>query len=117
MRPDGEPWDEEAEVARFEATHADLGAYLLRLWGIPEALAQVAEGHWHPHRVVEPVDPALLAVVHAADAWERPTRSGDATSPRPEVAADFLATHLGSGWQQRAAVAWGDLPRGALPAA
>jgi len=60
------------EYARHGSSHAELGAYVLGLWGLPDA---VVEGVAHQHRIDRLVGPALdvpLAVhVGAALAGER----------------------------------------------
>src|SRR4051794_38014545 len=62
----------EIEYARYGSSHAELGAYVLGIWGLPDALV---EGVAHQHRVDRLVGPTLdlpLAVhVGAALAGER----------------------------------------------
>jgi putative nucleotidyltransferase with HDIG domain len=43
-----EDGDEEAEEARFGATHAEFGAYLLGRWGLPLAVVETVAHHHHP---------------------------------------------------------------------
>lgn len=40
----------EAERATFGATHAEVGAYLLGLWGLPHAIVEATAQHHHPER-------------------------------------------------------------------
>ena len=56
-----------AERQRFGCTHADLGAYLLSIWGLPQSLIHAVAYHDRP---VESVEKRLssLTVVHGADA-------------------------------------------------
>ena len=54
------------EQEEFAVTHADVGAYLLGLWGIPAPVLQIVSLHHSPQRIKEPgFSPALA--VYAAD--------------------------------------------------
>ena len=66
----------EAESEVFGITHADAGMYLLRLWGLPEAVTAAVALH---HRPLESPQRALgpLAVVHAANVLVRAPEAGD----------------------------------------
>ena len=73
----------EAERQVFGTTHAEVGAYLLGLWGLPDALVEVVAWHHAPSRC--PVDGfGPLTAVHAAEAILAPDEAGP-----PD------ATHLG----------------------
>lgn len=68
----------EAERAQFGTTHAEVGAYLFGLWGLPDPIVEAVAFH---HR---PADCAAttftpLAAVHVADALEHQRRG--ATEP------------------------------------
>jgi HD-like signal output (HDOD) protein len=54
-----------AEAAQFGATHAELGAYLLGLWGIPDAIVEAVAFHRRPSACEVPGF-SPLAAVHAA---------------------------------------------------
>jgi len=56
-----------AERERFGCTHADLGAYLMSIWGLPHPLVQAVAYHDRPSDNVEEHFSSLTAV-HAADA-------------------------------------------------
>ena len=60
----------EAEMRRFGATHAQIGAYLLALWGIQEDVVKLVEFHHSPESFPEGEDSRPLAAVHAAHACE-----------------------------------------------
>lgn len=47
-------------------THAEIGAYLLGLWGLPHVVVEAVAHHHAPHRVGPRVG-AVLAAVHLAD--------------------------------------------------
>lgn len=54
------------EQEEFAVTHAEVGAYLLGLWGIPSPVLSVVSLHHSPHRIKEPgFHPAVA--VYAAD--------------------------------------------------
>jgi HD-like signal output (HDOD) protein/ActR/RegA family two-component response regulator len=55
----------EIEYARHGSSHAELGAYLLGLWGLPEP---IVDGVAHQHRIARLAGPALdtALVVHVA---------------------------------------------------
>lgn len=58
------PLDAERQV--FEATHAEVGAYLLGIWGLPDPIIEAVAFH---HRPVECAPTfAPLTAVHVADA-------------------------------------------------
>lgn len=60
----------DAEMRRFGATHAQIGAYLLALWGIQEDVVKLVEHHHSLETFPEGEDCAPLAAVHAAHAFE-----------------------------------------------
>ncbi|HVV73909.1 MAG TPA: HDOD domain-containing protein, partial [Verrucomicrobiae bacterium] len=59
----------EAEHAAFSATHAEVGAYLLDLWGLPLPLVEAVAYHHEPARAGH-LEPGALTFVHAANALE-----------------------------------------------
>lgn len=56
----------EREREALGVTHAEVGAYLLGLWGLPHAIVEAAAYH-HTPSVVLDGDREILATVHAAD--------------------------------------------------
>ncbi len=68
----------EAELAVFGATHADVGAYLLGLWGLPVPIVEAVALHHHPSRNINRKFCPLTAV-HVANSNEH-QRSGSASS-------------------------------------
>jgi HD-like signal output (HDOD) protein/CheY-like chemotaxis protein len=60
----------EVEKEIFGASHGEIGAYLLGLWGMPVDLLEVAALHHHPERSLNKNFSALTAV-HIANALER----------------------------------------------
>ncbi|MBI3517344.1 MAG: HDOD domain-containing protein [Proteobacteria bacterium] len=57
----------ERERGAFGADHAELGAYLLSLWGLPDATVEAVAFHHQP-TASEVRQPSVIAVVHAASA-------------------------------------------------
>lgn len=60
----------DAELRHFETTHAEVGSYLLWLWGLPDAVVNAVGYHHAPGRT-EPAASSVAVVVHAADALIR----------------------------------------------
>jgi HD-like signal output (HDOD) protein len=57
-----------AEEAAFGATHAEVGGYLLGLWGLPGPIVDAVTWHHQPRRCPEPGF-GPLACVHVANIW------------------------------------------------
>lgn len=95
----------DAERERFGVTHADVGGFLLELWGLP---ATIVEGVVFHHR---PADVAtqglsLAGIVHVANALET-TPSGDmARPPSPPLDWEFVER---AGWRDKLE-GWRQLP-------
>jgi HD-like signal output (HDOD) protein len=67
----------DAERDVFGATHAEVGAYLLWLWGLPDAVVEAAAFH-HDQRDCRGADFTPLAAVQAVHAVEQPGGQADA---------------------------------------
>lgn len=80
----------EAEREVFGASHADVGAYLLGLWGLPIEVVQAVAYHHHPQDVVTDGFTALTAV-HAANGILRDAHTGEA-SCETLINLEYLAT-------------------------
>jgi HD-like signal output (HDOD) protein len=86
-----------AEREIFGVTHAEVGAYLLGLWGIPFPIVEAVAFHHRPNEV-QPESRALVGAVHIAsgivdqmmdaDAGARP--SGDAIDSSGRIDVSFL---------------------------
>jgi HD-like signal output (HDOD) protein len=66
-------WEAEHEV--FGTTHAQVGAYLMGLWGLPDRIVEAIAFHHHPAKCLDSSF-STLAAVHAADALEHGLTSG-----------------------------------------
>jgi len=79
----------EAERAVFSATHAEVGAYLLGLWGLPEPIVLATAHHHspvdHPDKVFTP-----LTAVYVANILEHNSRSPRMRRGMPEVDSAYL---------------------------
>lgn len=62
----------ELEAERLGTTHADAGAYLLALWGLPLEIVEAVRCHHRP----EDAPGEIVVAVHAADALVREAESG-----------------------------------------
>jgi HD-like signal output (HDOD) protein len=79
----------EAEV--FGTSHAEIGAYLLGVWGLPFSIVEAVAHHHRPAQVVEgPRD--VLAAVHIADILVDRSEADDpaAAARLPDIDVDFL---------------------------
>jgi HD-like signal output (HDOD) protein len=67
-------WEAERQV--LGTTHADLGAYLLSLWGIDHAIVEAVLWHHEPARGVTGQGGLVLVATHVADALDYDARGG-----------------------------------------
>ena len=65
----------EAERAVFGASHAEVGGYLLGLWGLPLSLVETAVFHHFPAKC-QTRELDSLAIVHIADVLEQKAAPG-----------------------------------------
>lgn len=103
--------DCEAEQRVFEATHADVGAYLLGLWGLPSRVVQAVAFHHRPSETSTDSFTALTAV-HAASAIQNSTAGKDDEPNEPRLDRNYLS-NIGlldriPVWQERCALVEGE---------
>jgi HD-like signal output (HDOD) protein len=80
----------QAEQAVFGATHAELGAYLLGLWGIPYAVVESVALHHRPQAHLDSKFSIVLAV-HVANALDHARHSlAAAASPECQIELEAL---------------------------
>jgi len=79
-----------AEIQIFGANHADVGGYLIGLWGLPVPVVEAVALHHCPSRATQPVFSSLTSV-HAANVleWERSDCARGA--PPPQLDANYLS--------------------------
>ncbi|MEW6072109.1 MAG: response regulator [Planctomycetota bacterium] len=86
----------------FAVSHAEIGAYLLGLWGMPYPVVEAVAHHHHPSRVPEQTDFGVLGATHFANALARIDRK----APGPPSLVDLrLIRKLGledriAGWRE-----------------
>jgi putative nucleotidyltransferase with HDIG domain len=80
--------DWQGEYIAFGTTHAEVGAYLVGLWGLPDALVEAIAYHHRPRSKDGKFGP--LAAVHLADALEHHRRS-DTGRVAEDLDTDYLA--------------------------
>lgn len=82
------------ERKTFEADHADLGGYLLGLWGLPVPVVEAIALHHKPSRAIEKVF-SPLAAVHIANTIVAPGISGTTNDCDLNYLSELnLARHL-----------------------
>lgn len=77
----------EAEQSVFGATHADVGAYLAGLWGLPNAIVEAVAFHHRP-QICLSNDMLPLTYVHIADGLEH-HQNGEASKEAPNLKVDY----------------------------
>jgi len=80
----------EAERETFGATHAQVGAYLMGLWGLPQAITEAILFHHNPMDCPNRKFSTLTAV-HAADALDHALNAMMAGQKLPMVDAAYMA--------------------------
>jgi HD-like signal output (HDOD) protein len=78
-----------AEEKVFGANHADVGGYLIGLWGLPVAVVEAVALHHSPSRAIQPVFSPLTSV-HAANFLEWERSNSDPGAPRPQLDAAYV---------------------------
>jgi len=89
----------------FGVSHAEIGAYLLGLWGMPYPIVEAVANHHHPSRVTEQTTFGVLGAVHVADVLAREQHAS--SSPAALLEEPYL-TRMGvadqlPGWREIAA--------------
>ncbi len=81
----------EAEREALGATHAEIGAYLLGLWGLPKSVVQAVAYHHRPGQARE--TSISTVIVHAANALVHRVRPQPGGLPRDEIDRTCLEVH------------------------
>jgi HD-like signal output (HDOD) protein len=81
----------EAEREVFGTTHAEVGAYLLGLWGLPETIVEAVAYHHSPARCPHPGS-AMLTSLHVASVLASAALGYDAASRCAEPDLAYLAS-------------------------
>jgi putative nucleotidyltransferase with HDIG domain len=83
----------EVELKTFGVTHAEVGAYILGIWGLPYPVVEAVANHHAPDRVPQKgLD--ILAAVHVANtlAHEIASEAGDASEIFRPVDSEYLVS-------------------------
>ena len=84
---------DEAELELLGTTHAEVGAALLAVWGLPHQVVEAVANHHRPDRAPErKLDPTLA--VHVADALAREVAGGPPADLEPLLAGIGLSDRL-----------------------
>jgi putative nucleotidyltransferase with HDIG domain len=83
----------EVEQETEGVTHADLGAHLLALWGLPDGIAE-AVAHHHRPGVVEGLELDAVGAVHIANALAHELQPGGAGAAPHQTLDDDLLDRL-----------------------
>jgi HD-like signal output (HDOD) protein len=93
---------EEAETLEFGVTHAEVGAYLLALWGLPDAVIEAIAWQHTPGRCPG-FGPGAIAAVHIADALTEAIETGREPALSQEVMDELGEPEMVEEWQRQAA--------------
>ena len=78
------------EIAEFGTSHAEVGAYLLAIWGLPDPIVEAVAFHHAPSSSpCQSFSP--LAAVHAADYLVNVAAHGNENMAGVSLDLDFLA--------------------------
>ena len=79
-----------AEKAAFGCTHAEVGAYLLGIWGLPDSIVEAVAFHHYPSQCgARGFGP--LTAVHAANVLEHEAHEADSGGAAPTLDLEYLA--------------------------
>lgn len=92
---------EEAEASEFGVTHAEVGAYLLALWGLPDSVIEAVAWQHSPGRCPG-FGPGAVAAVHVADALTEAMDEGRDPALAAEVVHQLAAPDLVEEWHRQA---------------
>ncbi len=81
--------EDEAEETIFEATYAEVGAYLLGLWGLPVDVVKAVAFHKNPIDAESNSFSALTAV-HAANSIQRSSATPEGSGKGPDFDLNYL---------------------------
>jgi HD-like signal output (HDOD) protein len=79
----------EEELAQLGVTHAQVGAYLLGLWGMPASLVEAAALH-HTPGLADSAEFSLLTAVHVADVFAHENDKPENGLPLPQFDMAYL---------------------------
>ena len=80
-----------AEYNAFGISHAEIGAYLLGLWGLPDTLVEAVAYHHAPAKCQSQQFEPVVAVHLADGLWREQNTNGSISEPERLIDIDFLA--------------------------
>ena len=86
-----------AELRVMDTTHADVGAYLLGMWGLPEPIVEAVAWHHHPGDCLSPQF-CPLGAVHVANAIEHEAHPAEQVGKDGGPDEEYL-TQASVNWQ------------------
>lgn len=89
-RPESPVDVEQLEQDTFGATHAQVGAYLVGLWGLPDPIVEAIAYHEAPSGCIDP-DFGVFGLVHVASRLALGFDVDEITDPRLEIDSRYLA--------------------------
>jgi HD-like signal output (HDOD) protein len=107
-----------AEQRLFGASHAEIGAYLLGIWGFPSTIVEAVANHHSPGSVAQTGFDALaaLSIAHALTELNEGAAFGEAAVRHSEITAEYLETvHAPFTWDEAKAKADACLESGGQP--
>ncbi len=97
---------QQVEMLELGASHTDVGAYLVGLWGLPNTIAEAIAYHEDPAQA-RSTEFGLPAVVHAANCLVESPDISDPRSPELGLNADYFEKHgrldRWNDWRERVA--------------
>jgi len=108
----GRPGSErELEALELQATHTDVGAYLVGLWGLPNNIAEAIAFHEDPAQSIGPF--GLPGIVHVADRIAHHPGIGNPHDPELHLNVAYLeANDRGDRWNEWRAMCAGAMAQG-----
>lgn len=102
----------QAEIDIFGVSHANIGAYLLGVWNLPNPVVEAVAYHHNPSKAVEHEFSPLTAT-HVADALIQELGIGLATDQEPSFDMEYITTKGGEekldSWREVAAEIFGEV--------
>ena len=80
----------EEETAVLRVNHAEIGAYLLGMWGLPAEIVEATGGHHAPGQTVYATEFSLLAAVHAANVFAHESGGQTDGLALPELDVEYF---------------------------
>ena len=80
----------QAELTVFDVTHAEIGAYLLGMWGLADPIVEACAFHHTPLHG-EQLGFGSIAAIHIAEVLDAEFHQGELVGSKPELDMEYLA--------------------------